>query len=458
MKSTKQYTLYSNKDLISLIVPLVMETTLFITVGMADGMMVAYLGEASVSAVSMVNLLNAFLQNIFIAISVGGIVTASQSLGRKDRNAACRIAGQTIFVEVIVATSIAILVLLFRRRLLTLIFGGLEPVVMEKCVTYLTITALANPFIGLVSACNSMFRTQNKSNIALMNSLWTNFFNICGNAILIFVFKLDVAGAAYATLVARIIPSVIAFCRLTSPKYEIFFNIHEKFHLSFSIIKKILYIGIPTSIENSMFTFGRVLTASLVARYGTKETAAFAVAAHLDNFAILVGSGMNTAIVTVIARCVGAGIESQLRYYVKKMMLWAHIGHAANCVMVLALAPFLMSLYSKLNPETIQLVWKLLFIHVGFGLFIWTDSFTFPGVLRAMNDVRYTMVASLTSMFLIRLGLSYVFAPIVHSGALAVWIAMVCDWVVRISLFYGRYFSGGWRNKAKLKPVGEKAN
>ena len=452
-----QYTLYSNRDLINLIVPLVLETTLFVTVGMADGMMVAYLGEASISAVSMVNLFNAFLQNIFIAISVGGIVTASQSLGRKDRTAACRIAGQTIFVEVIGATAIAILVLLFRRRLLNLIFGALEPEVMEKCVTYLTITTLANPFIGLVSACNSMFRTQNKSGISLMNSVWTNIINIGGNAILIFVFKLDVAGAAYATLASRMITSIIAFYRLTSPKYEIFFNIHEKFQLSFSIIKKILYIGIPTSIENSMFTFGRVLTASLVARYGTKETAAFAVASHIDSFALLVGLGMCTSTMAVIGRCVGAGIEAQLKYYLRKMMLWAHIGHAGNCVLVLSIAPFLLSLYSKLNPETIHLVWILLFIHIGFGIIMWPASFTFPCALRALNDVKFTMCASLSSMFLIRLGLSYVFAPMVHSGVLAVWIAMICDWVVRISLFYGRYFSGGWRKHAKLKPADDMA-
>ncbi len=73
MKNTPApYTLYSNRDLFNLILPLILENTLFITVGMADGMMVAYLGEASVSAVSMINLLNAFLHNIFLAISVGG--------------------------------------------------------------------------------------------------------------------------------------------------------------------------------------------------------------------------------------------------------------------------------------------------------------------------------------------------------------------------------------------------
>ena len=450
--SSVQYTLYSNRDLINLIVPLILENALFITVGMADGMMVAYLGEASVSAVSMINLLNAFLNNIFLAISVGGIVTASQCLGRKDRSGACRIAGQTIFVEVIIATIIAIFVLVFKRRLLSLIFGALEPAVMESCITYLSITTLATPFIGLVSACNSMFRTQNKSKISLMNSIQNNFINIAGNAILIFVFKLGVAGAAYATLGARVLTSLVAFYRLTSPQYEIYFNIHEKFHLSLSIIKKILYIGIPTSIENSMFTFGRVLTAGLVARYGTQETAAFAVATHIDAFALLVGIGMGTAIVAVVGRCVGAGIEAQLKYYIKKMMLWAHIGHAGNAILVLALAPFILGIYSKLKPETIHLVWTLLLIHICFGVFLWPSSFTFPGALRAMNDVKYTMCASLTSMFLIRLGLSYVLAPIVHSGVIAVWIAMVCDWVVRIAFFYGRFFSGAWRKTAKLKP------
>ena len=85
MSEGTQYTLYSNRDLFNLIGPLIMERDLVLTVGVADGMMVAYLGEASVSAVSMVNLLNVFLHNIFLAISVGGVVTASQCLGAKDR-------------------------------------------------------------------------------------------------------------------------------------------------------------------------------------------------------------------------------------------------------------------------------------------------------------------------------------------------------------------------------------
>ena len=451
MSAPAQYTLYSNRDLFNLIGPLIMERALFLTVGVADGMMVAYLGEASVSAVSMVNLLNVFLHNIFLAISVGGVVTASQCLGAKDRPQACRIANHTVMVEVILASLIAALVLLFKRPLLTLIYGNLAPDTMEKCVTYLTITAFANPFIALASACNSMFRTQNLSRITLVNAIQNNVLNIIGNSLFIFVFKLDVAGAAYATLGARVITSFLTFHKLTSPTYEIYLDLKAKLSFSFAIVRKILYIGIPTSIEDSMFTLGRVLTASLVARYGTRETAAFAIANHIDHLSLLVGSGMNASIAPVIGRCVGAGIVAQMKYYLKKMMKIAYIGHAINAMLVLALSPLLMKLYSKMTPETMHIVGILMLIHIGFGVFLWPSSFTFPGALRALNDVRYTMYVSLCSMFLIRLGLSYAFAPLVHSGVLAVWIAMVCDWVVRITFFYGRFFSGGWKPYAKMK-------
>ena len=104
-----------------------------------------------------------------------------------------------------------------------------------------------------------------------------------------------------------------------------------------------------------------------------------------------------------------------------------------------------------MSPETMHIVGILMLIHIGFGVFLWPSSFTFPGALRALNDVRYTMCVSLCSMFLIRLGLSYALAPLVHSGVLAVWIAMICDWVVRITCFYGRFFSGGWKPYAKMK-------
>ena len=81
----------------------------------------------------------------------------------------------------------------------------------------------------------------------------------------------------------------------------------------------------------------------------------------------------------------------------------------------------------------------------------WPLSFVFPNVLRAANDVKYTMFVSVISMIVIRLAFSHMLASILHRGAIAVWIAMVGDWLVRCSFFYYRYHSGKWRDYAHLR-------
>lgn len=92
--------IFSKMDLRKLIVPLIIEQILAVTVGMADVMMVSSAGEAAVSGVSLVDMINVLLINIFAALATGGAVVSSQFLGAKDRSSkACNAAGQLLFIS-----------------------------------------------------------------------------------------------------------------------------------------------------------------------------------------------------------------------------------------------------------------------------------------------------------------------------------------------------------------------
>ena len=445
------YSLFSNHDLLRLIIPLLIERALALSIGMADSIMVASLGEASVSSVAMVDMINIFLICIFLAMSLGGTVVASQYIGARDRANACQTARQVLIVSLVLSLSVTLAAELFNGWLLHSLFGNVAPEVMEQCKIYFRITALGYPFIAVTASCSGIFRAQNLSNISMHLSLLCNIVNIVGNAILIFVFKLGVTGAAYATLASHIITMMLAMYKLTDSSHTVFLNLHEKFKISWTIIRKILYIGVPGSIEDSLFTLGRVMTVSLISHYGTSEIAANAIGNQVDMLGILVGSACSMALVTVVGQCVGAGIEAQLHYYLKKMMKWTYTAHFIWNALLFACTPLILKCFSNVDRSTVHTAFMLILIHNGIGLILWPASFTFPNSLRALNDVKATMVISLSSMFLIRLGLSYVFAPIFHSGVYAVWTAMICDWLVRIVLFHWRFFSGAWRKYAKMK-------
>ncbi len=440
--------LFSKKDLRKLIIPLILEQTLAITVGMADTMMISSAGEAAVSGVSLVDMFNNLIISVLAALATGGAVVTSQCIGAGRREEACRSARQLVFTEAAITIGISVLVLLFHRQILGLFFGQIEADVMQNAIIYLIISVFSFPLLAVYDSCAALYRSMGNAQITLKISLLMNVINVVGNAIGVYVLKLGVAGVAIPSLVSRGVAGVVLFTLLHNPDNLVFLA-REKFKVDATIVKRILFIGIPSGIENGIFQLGRVLVVSIIAAFGTSQIAANGVANSLDSMGCIVGQAMSLAMITVIGRCVGAGEEGQVRYYTKKLLGETYFYTAVINSIILLLLPWILQIYG-LGEETTRLSYILVMIHDGMAIFLWPASFVLPNMLRACNDVKYTMVVSIFSMITFRIGFSYVFG--VHMGwmAVGVWAAMVIDWVFRVLCFVGRYLAGTWRKKCGL--------
>lgn len=435
--------LFSKKDLRKLIIPLVFEQALAITVGMADTMMVSSVGEAAVSGVSLVDMINMLIFSVLSALATGGAVVTSQNIGAKRKDDACRSAKQLLYTVIAVSFVIAAAVILMKRPLLKLFFGSIETDVMDNAIIYLMISAVSFPFLAVYNACAALFRSMGNAQITLKVSILINIINIVGNAVCIFGFHMGVAGVALPSLVSRAVGGLILYLLLKNPKNMVHF-VKEKFRIEWDIIRRILYIGIPSGIENGIFQLGRVLVVSIISGFGTAQIAANGVANNLDSMGCIIGQAISLAMITVVGQCVGAQDEKQIRYYTKKLLAIAYIATAVlNSIILLGLTPVL-SLYG-LSEETTKLAYILVMIHDGCAIFMWPAAFVLPNMLRACNDVKFTMIVSIFSMFTFRIGFSYVIGVYMGMGAVGVWIAMIIDWVFRILLFVGRYVSGRWK-------------
>lgn len=440
--------LFSKKDLRKLIIPLILEQTLAITVGMADTMMISSAGEAAVSGVSLVDMFNNLIISVLAALATGGAVVTSQCIGAGRREEACRSARQLVFTEAAITIGISVLVLLFHRQILGLFFGQIEADVMQNAIIYLIISVFSFPLLAVYDSCAALYRSMGNAQITLKISLLMNVINVVGNAIGVYVLKLGVAGVAIPSLVSRGVAGVVLFTFLHNPDNLVFLT-RGKFKVDATIVKRILFIGIPSGIENGIFQLGRVLVVSIIAAFGTSQIAANGVANSLDSMGCIVGQAMSLAMITVIGRCVGAGEEGQVRYYTKKLLGETYFYTAVINSIILLLLPWILQIYG-LGEETTRLSYILVMIHDGMAVFLWPASFVLPNMLRACNDVKYTMVVSIFSMITFRIGFSYVFG--VHMGwmAVGVWAAMVIDWVFRVLCFVGRYLAGTWREKCGL--------
>lgn len=440
--------LFSKSDLKKLILPLLFEQALTLTVGMADTMMIASAGEAAVSGVSLVDMFNTLIISILTALSTGGAVVASQYLGAKKRGDACESARQLLVSSTIITIGISIIILILHNPIISLFFGKIEADVFRNCVTYLIISALSFPFLAIYNSCSAIFRSMGNSKITLQIAVVENIINICGNAIGMYIFHAGVAGVAIPSLISRAVAGFILYYLLKNPKNEIYLS-NEKFKFDLPMIKKILHIGIPSGIENGIFQLGRVIVVSIIASFGTIQIAANGVSNGLDSMGCIVGQAMNLAMITVIGRCVGTGKESLVRHYTKKLMLITYSYTFCLNLVIVLLLPWILKLYG-LSNDTTHLSYILVMIHDIAAILLWPLSFTLPNMLRACNDVRFTMFISILSMFTFRIFFSLLLGVYMGYGAIGVWIAMLLDWIFRIICFVTRYFTGHWKKAAHL--------
>ena len=421
--------LFSNEALMALMVPLVIEQFLAAAVGMADTMMVSRAGEAAISGVSLVDMINKLI---------------FQLLAHKASDSA----GQLVLLSALAGTGIMLFTLALAHPMMRLFFGQITDDVMAAGLLYLRIVALSYPFLALYNAGAALFRSMGNSKVSMQVSVLVNVLNVIGNAICVFGLGMGVAGVAIPSLISYIVGAALMLWLLRSPDMPL--PVGFTIRLQGDMARSILGIGIPSAMENSVFQLGRIVVVSMISLFGTVQIAANAVANNLDGLAIIPGQAYELAMIAVVGRCIGARDMRQARYYTGRLMKGSYLSLAAVSLVMLAGLPLLLGLY-EISDATWQLAWLLVVIHLTVGMLIWPASFVLPCALRAANDVKFPMWVSILSMVIWRLGFSYLLAVRMEWGAVGVWIAMVVDWVCRTICFAGRWKSGRWEHFYKEK-------
>ena len=437
--------MFSNKDLRKLIIPLVIEQLLAVTIGMADTVMVSSCGEAAVSGISLVDSINFLLITLFSSLATGGAVIASQYIGRGDHKSASLAAKQLFYASLALSAVLGVIAVFFRKPVLNMVFGSIEADVMAHAQIYFLLSAISYPFLAVYNAGAALFRSMGDSRTTMLISILMNTINIVGNAILIYGFQMAAAGAATASLVSRAVGAIIITVLLLNPRRIIFYDKLHKPEIHLSMLKSILQIGVPNGLENSIFQIGKILVASIVSGFGTISITANAVAGNLASLQVIPGMALGMAMITVVGQCIGAGEVKQARYYTNRLILLSTIMMAVVSAGIVLLRPFLLGLYN-MSPEAYKIANTLIIWHFIAGL-IWPLSFNLPNALRAAGDVKYTMVIGMLSMWIFRVGSSYLLGGMLGYGVYGVWLAMFLDWFVRVICLLIRYHGDKWHQK-----------
>ncbi len=442
----KHNLMFHNKALFALLIPIVVEQLLNSFMGMVDTMMVSNLGSQAISGVSLVDSVNNLIVQLFSAMATGAAIVCSHYIGMKNKDGANKAARQVVLTVAVIAVTITILGLIFRRPLLSLIFGQVEPAVMDNAVDYFLFTALSYPFLALFSAGSALFRSCGNSRYPMVVSVISNVFNVAGNALLMFVFKMGVSGAAISTLISRVFCMVVIFIALSKPKLDIVVNNYAAIRPDFGLIKSILAIGVPSGIENSMFQFGKLAIQSTVSTLGTAAIAAQAMTNILENVNGIFGIGVGMCLMTVVGQTLGAGRKEEAKYYVVKLAGIAELGIIVSCLLVYAFAGPITRL-GGMEPDSARMCIEMVGAITIVKPLVWVFSFVPAYGMRAAGDVKFSMMTSIITMWGCRVALSIALVRVFGMGPMAVWYGMFADWTIRGIIFTTRFLSGKWIKK-----------
>ena len=438
-----QNQMFSNKSLWRLLIPIMLEQLLTSLVGTVDTMMVSNVGSAAVSGVSLVDSINKLILFLFTALATGGTIVCSQYLGRGDKRKSSGAARQVLLSAMILGIIVGGVCFFFRRGILRLIFGTVEADVMEAAVTYLMITAFTYPFIAIFNAAAAIFRSSGNTRLPMIISVISNVLNVIGNAVLMFVFDLGVAGAAIATLISFVVATVAILICLCKPGQTIEIGKLTDLRVDWKVIFLVLSIGLPTGIENAMFQFGKLMVQSTVSTLGTTAIAANAIVTVLEYMGSMPSTAIGTGMMTVVGICIGAGRMDEAKRNIKKLTLWgACVLVVVNWTIFALTAP--VTKLTGLNAEEAALTVHVMLVISIIKPFLWPLSFLPVNGLRAAGDVKFCMVVSTVSIWVCRVGLTTVLCRFLGVGLIGIWIGFFVDWTMRSIIFSLRYASGKW--------------
>lgn len=440
---------FSYGDIFSMLLPLILDQFFINIINLLTTAMISSSSQESVSAVSLVSPLYMMTYSIYNAIAAGGTVVVAQYKGRGDNEKIRVSAGQVMLATAFAAIVLCTVLIIFANPLVYTLFGAADPVVKEKARNYLIGVSLSLIFHSFYLGAFAVLRGLGETKACLHLTIVINVIHLFASLLFINILRLDILGTILSLNIARMIGGGIAVYLLLRPDSIFRIYIRDIFHIDFSILKAVFRVGIPFALEQVFFNGGSMLVQTYIVRLGTISVAANAISNSA--FAILYSSGLavSTLSITIVGQCIGAGEKKLARKYSSKMIWLGTFIVVLSLLVLLPLMPLILRLYQA-PADTLSLIYKLILIAAVPMPFFWSMSNIMPCVLRSAGDANFSSIVSLITMWIVRVGLGYVFAIPLGLGVEGVWICMGIEWAVRTVIFYLRFRSDAWLMKKTI--------
>lgn len=444
----KSYRVLFWREITPLAIPIFLENTCVLLMGVLSTFLVSWLGKESMAGVGLADSFNMVIMAFFAAVDLGTTVVVAFSLGTRDRQRARAAARQSLVLMTLIALLLAVGIHFAGEQIVDVIAGEATPEVKALALSYLQTTVWSYPAAAIALIGSGALRGAGNTKIPLLINGGMNILNILIGSVLIYGLAdwqgLGFVGAGLGLTISRYIGAfAIIYVLMVGVNPALHISLKSYFSpLNSNILRDVLGIGIPASIESVLFNAGKLLTQMFVSGMGTNVIAgnfiAFSIAALIN----LPGNALGSASTIIVGRRLGQGQVAQAERQLRHVFWLATIGLTAVAWITAPFAGFIASLYTQ-EEDVKEVVKILIWLNAAF-MPIWAASWVLPSGLKGARDARFTMWVSMLGMWGCRVVAGYILGIILGMGVVGVWLGMFFDWAVRGALFYWRMVSGRW--------------
>lgn len=416
--------------------------------GVLSTFLVSWLGKEAMAGVGLADSFNMVVIAFFAAIDLGTTVVVAFSLGRLNRERAESATRQSLVIMTVFAVLLALGIEFFGEQIIEIIAGSAEPAVKEMALVYLNITAWSYPAAAIALIGCGALRGAGNTKIPMLINGGMNILNIVFSSVLIYgCFGWDglgFKGAGWGLTLSRYVgAAAVIYVLMIGFNPQLKVTIKSYFtRLDIGILKEVLGIGVPASIESVLFNGGKLLTQIFVAGMGTDVIAGNFIAFSIVSMINLPGNALGSAATIIVGTRLGKDQLMQPERQLKFIFWLSTVGLCVLAALTVPFAGMLAAFYTR-EQDVIDVVKILVWLNAAFMPF-WAASWVLPAGLKGARDARFTMWISLLSMWGGRIVAGYTLGVLLGFGVVGIWMGMFLDWIIRGIFFYRRLYSGRW--------------
>lgn len=431
------------RQITAIFLPVLVDQAFVVCLNLVNTAMISTSGVSAVSAVNMVDSLNIFLINVFVAVSTGGTVVVAQYKGNGNEKMVSKAAAGTISSVFLLSFVIGTLIIALHNQTLGVIFGNAAPDVLADARIYIIGCSASYCGIAVEEAVCGALRGIGETRSSLMLSLIMNLSYVLLNFLFINFLHMGILGMAISINISRYLSAVIAILYAVKFGTNLRVQLRDMLKFEFSMLKRVFFIGLPFAAEQMFFNGGKILTQTFIVSLGTFAIDTNAIAGSMAGLFQIPANALSLTIITVVGQCMGRRDIKDARKFLKSFLWLSSISFVVTAVILLPLFNPIVSLFHP-PQKIVHDIFSILLINSVAQIILWSVAFVTPSALRAAGDSKYTSIMSMLSMWFFRVVLGYILAIAFHLGVKGVWFAMDCEWGVRGIIFLTRFHGQKW--------------